>query len=54
MQTYPQRLVNVRVRERRPLDELDGVNAEIRRTESSSATRAACWCASPEPSRWRE
>ena len=31
---YPQRLVNVRVRERRPLDELDKVTAEIRRTES--------------------
>jgi phosphoglucosamine mutase len=32
--TYPQRLVNVRVRERRPLNELDKVSAEIRRTES--------------------
>jgi phosphoglucosamine mutase len=32
--TYPQRLVNVRVRERRPLHELDKVSAEIRRTES--------------------
>jgi phosphoglucosamine mutase len=34
MKTYPQRLVNVRVRERRPLDELDRVTQEIRRTES--------------------
>jgi phosphoglucosamine mutase len=32
--TYPQLLVNVRVRERRPLDELSNVTAEIRRTES--------------------
>jgi phosphoglucosamine mutase len=32
--TYPQLLVNVRVRERRPLDELGKVTAEIRRTES--------------------
>jgi len=34
MKTYPQRLVNVRVRERRPLQEMDLVNREIRRTES--------------------
>jgi len=34
MKTYPQRLVNVRVRERRPLQELDLVTREIRRTES--------------------
>ena len=32
--TYPQRLVNVRVRERRPLQDMDKVAAEIRRTES--------------------
>jgi phosphoglucosamine mutase len=32
--TYPQKLVNVRVKERRPLDELDRVTQEIRRTES--------------------
>jgi phosphoglucosamine mutase len=34
MQTYPQKLVNVRVKERRPLEDLDLVNQEIRRTES--------------------
>ncbi len=34
MKTYPQRLVNVRVKERRPLHELDRVTQEIRRTES--------------------
>jgi phosphoglucosamine mutase len=34
MKTYPQRLVNVRVRERRPIQELDLVTREIRRTES--------------------
>ncbi len=34
MTTYPQLLVNVRVRERKPLSELDKVSAEIRRTES--------------------
>jgi phosphoglucosamine mutase len=33
METYPQLLVNVRVKERRPLQELERVNAEIRRTE---------------------
>ena len=34
MTTYPQRLVNVRVRERRPLHELDNVAMKIRQTES--------------------
>jgi phosphoglucosamine mutase len=34
IKTYPQMLVNVRVKERRPLDELDRVTREIRRTES--------------------
>ena len=34
LQTYPQLLVNVRIKERRPLTELDGVNREIRRTEA--------------------
>jgi len=34
MQTYPQRLVNVRVKERRPLEELATVKEEIRRTEA--------------------
>ena len=32
--TYPQLLVNVRVKERRPLHELDKVSAEIRRAEA--------------------
>jgi len=35
LQVYPQRLVNVRVRERKPLDELPGVTAEIRAAEAS-------------------
>ena len=35
LQVYPQRLVNVRVRERKPLDELPGVAAEIRAAEAS-------------------
>ncbi|HEX6896377.1 MAG TPA: phosphoglucosamine mutase [Bryobacteraceae bacterium] len=35
LQVYPQRLVNVRVRERKPLDELPNVAAEIRAAESS-------------------
>src|ERR1700693_449953 len=35
LQVYPQRLVNVRVRERKPLDELPGVAAEIRAAEPS-------------------
>jgi phosphoglucosamine mutase len=34
IEIYPQRLVNVRVRERRPLHELHRVAQEIRRTES--------------------
>ena len=34
IETYPQRLVNVRVKERRPIEDLPGVNREIRRTES--------------------
>src|ERR1700689_5130590 len=34
LETYPQSLVNVRVRERRPLEEMELVNREIRRTET--------------------
>jgi phosphoglucosamine mutase len=34
LETYPQSLVNVRVRERRPLEEMDLVNREIHRTET--------------------
>ena len=34
LEVYPQRLVNVRVKERRPLEDLPGVRAEIRRTEA--------------------
>jgi phosphoglucosamine mutase len=35
LKVYPQRLVNVRVKERRPLAELPGVTAEIRAAEAS-------------------
>jgi phosphoglucosamine mutase len=35
LQVYPQRLVNVRVRERKPLEDLPGVLAEIRAAEDS-------------------
>jgi phosphoglucosamine mutase len=35
IQVYPQRLVNVRVKERKPLEELPGVAAEIRAAEES-------------------
>jgi phosphoglucosamine mutase len=35
LEVYPQRLVNVRVRERKPLDELPGVKAEISAAEAS-------------------
>jgi phosphoglucosamine mutase len=35
LKVYPQRLINVRVRERKPLEELDGVKAEIRAAEAS-------------------
>ena len=35
LRVYPQRLVNVRVRERKPLDQLPAVAAEIRAAESS-------------------
>jgi phosphoglucosamine mutase len=34
METYPQILVNIRVRERRPLEEMEQVNREIKRTET--------------------
>ena len=34
VEVYPQRLVNVRVKERRALGDLEGVNQEIRRAES--------------------
>jgi phosphoglucosamine mutase len=34
LEAYPQRLVNVRVKERRPLEELDGANREIRNAEA--------------------
>jgi phosphoglucosamine mutase len=35
LQVYPQRLVNVRVRQRKPLEDLPGVVAEIRAAEES-------------------
>jgi phosphoglucosamine mutase len=35
LKVYPQRLVNVRVRERKPLEELPAVAAEIRAAEKS-------------------
>ncbi len=35
LEVYPQRLVNVRIRERKPLDQLPAVVAEIRAAESS-------------------
>ena len=35
MKIYPQVLVNVRVQNRRPLDELPGVQSEIRAAESN-------------------
>ena len=53
LEIYPQLLVNVRVKEKRPLEELAGVNERSAARNPSSATRAACWCAFPEPSRWR-
>ena len=34
LETYPQTLVNVRVKERRPLEELDGANREIRNAQA--------------------
>jgi phosphoglucosamine mutase len=34
IEIYPQRLVNVRIRERKPLDELATVRAEVQRTEA--------------------
>ena len=34
METYPQILVNIRIRERRPLEAMEQVNREIRRTET--------------------
>jgi phosphoglucosamine mutase len=34
METYPQILVNVRVRERKPIEELESVRAAVRRTEA--------------------
>jgi phosphoglucosamine mutase len=34
IETYPQILLNVRVRERKPLDQLERVCAEVRRTEA--------------------
>jgi len=34
LETYPQILVNIRIRERRPLEEMEQVNREIQRTET--------------------
>ena len=34
LETYPQRLVNVKVKRKRPLDELDGANREIRNAQA--------------------
>ena len=39
METYPQVLVNVRVKHRRPLDELEQVNSEIRDVEQTFGAR---------------
>lgn len=39
IETYPQRLVNVRVRERKPLEQMEAVNREIRRTEDEFGDR---------------
>ena len=51
---FPQLLVNIRVKDRRPLDELPGVVEEIRACESGAQwPRTGAWCGSREPSRWR-
>ena len=52
LRVYPQKLVNVRVREKKALTEVPAVADEIRRVEEAFAGRGACWCGFPEPSRW--
>ena len=50
MTRYPQVLVNVKVREKRPLEELPDVQALIHRLEDELGGRGACWCATRAPS----
>ena len=50
---FPQLLINVRVKARKPIEELPGVVEEIRACESALDGSGACWCGFPERSRWR-
>ena len=50
--TYPQVLVNVRVRERTPLADVPAVRDAMTSVEDAARTaRAGCWCATRAPSR---
>ena len=54
LQIYPQKLVNVRVREKKGLT--GGAGGGARRSawrRRRSPAPAACWCVSPAPNRWR-
>ena len=53
LRVYPQRLVNVRVREKKNLLDVPAVAREIQRVRGGvSPVPAACWCVSPAPNRW--
>ncbi len=49
--TFPQTLVNVRVREKRAIDDVPEIRAAIARVEAALTAAAACSCATPAPSR---
>jgi len=49
---YPQKLVNVRVREKRPFDGMPAVAHEIRSVERELEPKAACWYVIPAPNCW--
>ena len=54
LKVYPQRLVNVRVREKKRLArKFPPWRARSAARRTLSPAPAACWCGSPAPNRWR-
>ena len=47
IKTFPQKLVNIRIRNKRPLSELPSVQAEIQAAETPSPVAGAWWFVSP-------
>ena len=52
LKVFPQLLVNVRVKERKPLEQLPArAGGDPRMRRRNSTVRAACWSGSPAPNR---